>query len=79
MRTTINLDDKLVAELMKVTHAKTKTDAIHQAMTELIRKSKVDQLKSLSGRLSITDLTKAQRRAEKKRHTFHKSLHHGRR
>ncbi len=79
MRTTLNLDDKLVTELMKVTHAKTKTDAIHQAMAELIRKAKVEQLKALSGKVSITNTAKPQRRAEKKRQTLHKNLRHGRR
>jgi hypothetical protein len=29
MRTTLDLDDTLIAELMKATKAKTKTDAIH--------------------------------------------------
>jgi len=79
MRTTLNLDDKLVAELMEATQAKTKTEAIHRAMAELIRKTKVEQLKSLSGRLSITDASKSQRRAEKKRQTLHQRLSHGRR
>jgi len=79
MRTTLNLDDELVTELMKVTHAKTKTEAIHQAMAELIRKAKVEQLKSLSGTLSLTDTAKPQRRAEKKRPTLHQRLWHGRR
>ena len=79
MRTTINLDDDLVAELMQVTQAKTKTDAIHQAMAELIRKLKVKHLKSLSGTLTIADTARAQRRSEKKRQSLHKSLRHGRR
>jgi len=79
MRTTLNLDDELVAELMRVTHAKTKTEAIHEAMAELIRKAKVEQLKSLSGTLSITDTAKSQRRTEKKRQTLHQRLWHGRR
>jgi len=79
MRTTLNLDDELVTELMNVTHAKTKTDAIHQAMAELIRKTKLEQLKALSGTLSIADTAKPQRRAEKKRQTLHQRLWHGRR
>jgi len=36
MRTTLDLDEKLVAELMKTTRAKTKTEAIHLAMASLI-------------------------------------------
>jgi hypothetical protein len=49
MRTTLDLNEKLIRELMNVTSAKTKTDAIHQAAAELIRRKKLDQLKSLSG------------------------------
>ena len=38
---------------MDVTAAKTKTDAIHQAAAELIRRKKLDQLKSLSGTIHL--------------------------
>jgi hypothetical protein len=44
MRTTLNLDENLLGELMRVTEARTRTDAIHQAMTDLIRRKKLDKL-----------------------------------
>lgn len=53
MRTTLDLDEKLIRQLMNVTAAKTKTDAIHQAAAELIRRKKLDQLKSLSGTIHL--------------------------
>jgi hypothetical protein len=53
MRTTLNLDEQLIRELMDVTAATTKTDAIHQAAAELIRKKKLERLKSLSGTLHL--------------------------
>ena len=53
MRTTLNLNDKLIRELMDVTSPKTKTDAIHQAAAELIQRKKLDQLKSLSGKIHL--------------------------
>jgi Arc/MetJ family transcription regulator len=53
MRTTLNLDDELVQELMKATQARTKTDAIHQAISDMIRRKKLDKLKSLSGKIRI--------------------------
>ena len=53
MRTTLNLNEKLIRELMVVTSAKTKTDAIHQAASELIRRKKMDALKSLSGKIHL--------------------------
>ena len=53
MRTTLNLDDKLLADLMRVTDAKTKTDAIQEAMAALVRRKKLDKLRSLSGRIRL--------------------------
>ncbi len=53
MRTTLDLSEKLIRELMNVTGAQTKTDAIHQAAAELIRRKKLDQLKSLSGAIHL--------------------------
>ena len=53
MRTTLNLADELVQELMKATRARTKTDAIHQAISDMIRRKKIDKLKALSGKIRI--------------------------
>jgi hypothetical protein len=53
MRTTLDLDAKLIEQLMKATSAKTKTDAIHQAAAELIRRRKLERLKSLSGQIHL--------------------------
>jgi hypothetical protein len=53
MRTTLDLNEKLIRELMDVTSAKTKTDAIHQAASELIQRKKLDQLKPLSGKIHL--------------------------
>ena len=41
MRTTMSLDDKLMKELMTVTGAATKTEAVHLAMAEFIRRKKL--------------------------------------
>lgn len=38
VRTTLDLDKKLIERLMKVTSVKTQTYAIHQAAAELIRR-----------------------------------------
>ena len=54
MRTTLDLDEILVSELMKATKAKTKTEAIHLAMTDLIRRKKIERLKALSGTIPLT-------------------------
>ncbi len=53
MRTTVTLDENLVRELVKFTHAKTKTGAVALAVKEQIRRSK---LKKLAGFLGTVDV-----------------------
>jgi len=53
MRVTCNLEENLALELMKITGAKTKTEAINKTMEELIRRKKIEKLKSLSGKIHI--------------------------
>ena len=55
MRTTMRLDDRLIKELMKLTGAKTKTEAIHLAISDFIRRRKLEGLKALSGKIRIAN------------------------
>ncbi|MBI2467449.1 MAG: type II toxin-antitoxin system VapB family antitoxin [Candidatus Rokubacteria bacterium] len=55
MRTTMSLDDRLVKELMRVTGAKTRTAAIHLAISEFVRRKKLEGLKALTGKIRIAD------------------------
>ena len=64
MRTTLNLSDSLLRELMEVTGSRTKTDAIEEAIREFLRKRKIEKLKSLSGKVQLTDNWRALRRLE---------------
>ena len=67
MRTTLDLDEKLVAKLMKTTKAKTKTEAIHLAMAALIRREKIEQLKALSGQVHIAYVRPSQKKSDQRR------------
>jgi len=53
MRTTLSLDDRLIKELMEVTGAKTKTEAIHLAISEFIRRKKLEGLLALEGKVHL--------------------------
>lgn len=55
MRTTLNLSDDLLNELMKVSGSRTKTDAIEEAIQEFVRRKKIERLKNLSGKIALTD------------------------
>lgn len=79
LRTTLNLDHDLVAAVMKATQAKSKTEAITMAMTELVRRRKLDKLKALSGTIRLESGWKKRESAELKRQTTLRRRWHGRR
>ena len=53
MRTTLDLPNDLLEEAMKVTHLETKTKVIITALEELIRKSKISELKNFKGKIDL--------------------------
>jgi Arc/MetJ family transcription regulator len=54
MRTTLDLPADLLNEAMKATHTKTKTKVIIIALEELIRKSKIAELKGFKGKVDLS-------------------------
>jgi hypothetical protein len=53
MRTTINIKDDLMRELVMCTKAKNKTKAIEIAITDYIEKKSIEELISLSGKINV--------------------------
>ena len=53
MRTTLDLPEELLNEAMKTTHIQTKTKVIITALEELIRKSKISDLKKYKGKVDL--------------------------
>ena len=53
MRTTINIQDDLMAALMQRTKAKTKTKAIEYSIREFLKKKAIEDLIDLSGKIKI--------------------------
>ena len=53
MRTTLDLPENLVAEAMKATNIKTKTKVIVTALEQLIRKSKLSEIKNYKGQVPL--------------------------
>jgi hypothetical protein len=63
MRTTLILPDSLVNEAMKLSHCKTKTDLIKNALSNLITKENIKQLKSYYGKIKLDiDLDRLRKR-----------------
>ena len=53
MRTTLDLPEDLVVEAMKVTDIKTKTKVIITALEQLIKKSKISEIKKYKGQIDL--------------------------
>ena len=57
MRTTIDINEELISDVMKKAGVKTKKDAIVVALEDYLKHKKVDELKSLIGNYEAFDLT----------------------
>ena len=53
MRTTLDLPEKLLNEAMQATHIQTKTQVIITALEELIRRSRIAELKDYKGKIAL--------------------------
>ena len=53
MRTTLDLPENLLSEAMQVSHKDTKTGVIILALSELIRKAKIAELKTYKGKIDL--------------------------
>jgi len=53
MRTTLELPDALVDEAMNVSHQRTRTAMIIAALEELVRKHKLQKIKTFKGRVDL--------------------------
>ncbi len=53
MRTTLDLPEELLNEAMKITHIQTKTKVIITALEELIRKTKISEIKHYRGKVDL--------------------------
>lgn len=63
MRTTLDIPESLINKVKKLTGFKSKTDVIIYSLNEVLKKQKIEELKSLAGKLNISvDLNKSRRR-----------------
>lgn len=65
MRTTLDIPEALLKKAMKVSHSKTKTNAVILGLQELIRREKIEELRGLRGKFSV-DIDTGELRGRKK-------------
>jgi Arc/MetJ family transcription regulator len=55
MRTTLNIDDHLFQDLLSITNAKTKTEAVRTALSDYLRMKRKEKVLDMRGKLDIRD------------------------
>ncbi|MBW1714613.1 MAG: type II toxin-antitoxin system VapB family antitoxin [Deltaproteobacteria bacterium] len=64
MRTTINIKSNILEEVMHLTSAKNKSQAINEALETYVREKRMQKLLDLKGKLSLEENWKALRELE---------------
>jgi Arc/MetJ family transcription regulator len=64
MRTTLDLPEDLLEEARRLLGFKSKTDTVVLSLTELIRRRRIDELKSLAGKIDLQLDVPASRRRQ---------------
>lgn len=68
MRTTLDIPEELVEEARKLLGFKSKTDTVVVSLQELIRRKRIEKLKSLAGTIELEiDVPTSRRRSRKSR------------
>lgn len=65
MRTTIQVEDAVFDSVIKMTGARTKTEAVNRALVEYVRLKRKEELIGLSGKLQLREGWKKLRELEK--------------
>ncbi|MGC9577045.1 MAG: type II toxin-antitoxin system VapB family antitoxin [Desulfobacterota bacterium U4-17] len=55
MKTTMNIPNDLLEEAVRLTRARTKTEAVIWALRDLVRRRKIERLISQTGKLEFSD------------------------
>ena len=63
VRTTLDVDRKLLDEVVKATGERSKIAAVNKSLEEYVRRTKTDQLRTMAGKILLDD-TRAEQREE---------------
>ncbi|MBM3156525.1 MAG: type II toxin-antitoxin system VapB family antitoxin [Chloroflexi bacterium] len=64
MRTTIDLPEELIGDVMALSKTRKKKDAVRLALEEFVRRRKIEKLLALPGKIEISDVTAELERME---------------
>ncbi len=70
MRTTLDIDEKLMERLVKATGEKSKSKAVAKAIEGYLRRKAIEELIAMAGKIDIEDVSEKQREADLRRQKF---------
>lgn len=70
MRTTIDIDEKLMEKVVKATGEKSKSKAVNKVLEEYVRRRAIEDIRAMAGKIQIDDVREEQRAADRKRQEF---------
>ena len=77
MRTTLNIDGKLLETVLEATGETTKSKAVNAALKEYIRRKHVQELIDSWGKIIVDDLSEEYDRLDREREEYLESLRNG--
>ena len=77
MRTTLDVDRKLLDEVVETTGERSKSAAVNRALEEYVRRTKIDELRAMAGKILLDDTREEQREAGRRRQAFLDKLRGG--
>ncbi len=77
MRTTLNIDSKLLETVMEATGEKTKSRAVNAALKEYVRRKHVQELIDSWGKIIVDDYSEEYDRLDRERQAYLESLRDG--
>ncbi len=77
MRTTLDIDPKLLDRVVEATSEPSKTKAVNKALQEYVRRTSINELREMPGKYVIEDTREEQREAERRRQSFLDGVRNG--
>ena len=68
MRTTLDIDEHLLAAVVKATGEKSRSKAVQKVLEDFLRHRAIDELRGSTGSVALDDMQDEQRAADRQRH-----------
>ena len=70
MRTTLDVDRKLLDQVVETTGERSKSAAVNRALQDFVRRTKINELRAMAGTVHLDDTRAEQRKADGRREAF---------